>query len=181
MLGPRPSSVQERTAYEWRRKLQRDYSYAQACAEDLQKKAKREVERIVGATEVGVRGGRCCLVVHVDGITLEVTAPTAETFSHGGPGGKENKLALGPGEYITSMEAHPGRLKPRALFPKRPTVEVEVSEDDDFDAALLPEDSWEPDAVNDEYEVERILDLRWTKRTRTSRRIRHSIGWCIYR
>ncbi|POM73356.1 Reverse transcriptase [Phytophthora palmivora] len=41
MLGPRPSSVQERTAYEWRRKLQRDYSYAQACAEDLQKKAKR--------------------------------------------------------------------------------------------------------------------------------------------
>jgi hypothetical protein len=41
MLGPRPSSIQERTAYEWRRKMQRDYSYAQACAEDLQRKAKR--------------------------------------------------------------------------------------------------------------------------------------------
>ncbi|GMF45601.1 unnamed protein product [Phytophthora fragariaefolia] len=41
MLGPKPSSVPERSAYEWRRKMQRDYSYAQACAEDLQKKAKQ--------------------------------------------------------------------------------------------------------------------------------------------
>ncbi|OWY92339.1 reverse transcriptase, partial [Phytophthora megakarya] len=30
MLGPKPSGVVKRTAYEWRRKLQRDYSYAQA-------------------------------------------------------------------------------------------------------------------------------------------------------
>ncbi|POM65522.1 Reverse transcriptase [Phytophthora palmivora] len=42
MLGPKPSTTQERTAYEWRRKMQRDYSYAVACAEDLQKKAKRD-------------------------------------------------------------------------------------------------------------------------------------------
>ncbi|OWY92398.1 LOW QUALITY PROTEIN: reverse transcriptase, partial [Phytophthora megakarya] len=41
MLGPKPSSVPERSAYEWRRKLQREYSYALACAEDLQKKAKK--------------------------------------------------------------------------------------------------------------------------------------------
>ncbi|OWZ06782.1 reverse transcriptase [Phytophthora megakarya] len=41
MLGPKPSSVPERSAYEWRRKLQRKYSYALACAEDLQKKAKK--------------------------------------------------------------------------------------------------------------------------------------------
>ncbi|KAE9050858.1 hypothetical protein PR001_g1969, partial [Phytophthora rubi] len=41
MLGPRPSSVQEKTAYEWRRKFQRDYSYALACAEDLQVQAKK--------------------------------------------------------------------------------------------------------------------------------------------
>ncbi|OWZ15668.1 hypothetical protein PHMEG_00010638 [Phytophthora megakarya] len=39
MLSPKPSTVQERTALEWRRKMQRDYSYALACAEDLQKKA----------------------------------------------------------------------------------------------------------------------------------------------
>ncbi|KAE9277199.1 hypothetical protein PR003_g28853, partial [Phytophthora rubi] len=41
MLGPRTSSVQEKTAYEWRRKFQRDYSYALACAEDLQVQAKK--------------------------------------------------------------------------------------------------------------------------------------------
>ncbi|OWY93433.1 hypothetical protein PHMEG_00037179 [Phytophthora megakarya] len=32
--------VAERTAYEWRRKLQRDYDYAHTCAAELQKKAK---------------------------------------------------------------------------------------------------------------------------------------------
>ncbi|OWY95206.1 reverse transcriptase, partial [Phytophthora megakarya] len=41
ILGPTPSSVPERTAYEWRRKVQRDYSYAKACAEDLQNQARR--------------------------------------------------------------------------------------------------------------------------------------------
>ncbi|POM74707.1 Reverse transcriptase, partial [Phytophthora palmivora] len=40
MLGPRPSTLPERTAYEWRRKFQRDYSYALACAKELQRKAK---------------------------------------------------------------------------------------------------------------------------------------------
>ncbi|OWZ02092.1 hypothetical protein PHMEG_00026406 [Phytophthora megakarya] len=41
MLGPKPSSLPERTAYEWRRKFQRDYGYVRACAWELQKKAKR--------------------------------------------------------------------------------------------------------------------------------------------
>ncbi|KAF1785506.1 hypothetical protein GQ600_25039 [Phytophthora cactorum] len=49
---------------------------------------------------------------------------------------------------------------------------VEVSEDDDFDAVWLAEDSWEADNPNDEYDVEKILDLRWTKRTRTSKKTR---------
>ncbi|KAG1711010.1 hypothetical protein DVH05_013730 [Phytophthora capsici] len=47
----------------------------------------------------------------VDGVTLEVSAPIAETFTHGGPGGTENKLVLEKGEYITSMEAHWGQKK----------------------------------------------------------------------
>ncbi|OWZ06660.1 reverse transcriptase, partial [Phytophthora megakarya] len=42
--SPKPSTVQERTALEWRRKMQRDYSYAIACAEDLQKKEKHRVK-----------------------------------------------------------------------------------------------------------------------------------------
>jgi hypothetical protein len=49
---------------------------------------------------------------------------------------------------------HVSRLKPRALFPDRPTTEVEVAEEDDFDAALLPEDVSEPDESQSIYEVE---------------------------
>ncbi|ETO76975.1 hypothetical protein F444_07842 [Phytophthora nicotianae P1976] len=45
----------------------------------------------------------------VDGLTLEVTGPTAATFSHGGDGGDPHTLTLGAGEYITSMEAHWGK------------------------------------------------------------------------
>ncbi|GMF14647.1 unnamed protein product [Phytophthora fragariaefolia] len=46
MLGPKPSSIPERTAFEWRRKMQRQYGYAIACVEDLQKKAKRQRSEI---------------------------------------------------------------------------------------------------------------------------------------
>ncbi|EGZ15941.1 hypothetical protein PHYSODRAFT_508902 [Phytophthora sojae] len=49
----------------------------------------------------------------VDGLTLEVSGPTAQTFTHGGPGGKETKLALKKGEYITSMEVHWGQKSGR--------------------------------------------------------------------
>ncbi|KAF4142197.1 Jacalin-like lectin domain [Phytophthora infestans] len=49
----------------------------------------------------------------VDGISLEVTAPKAATFSHGGSGGKANTLTLAKEEYITSMEAHWGEKKGR--------------------------------------------------------------------
>ncbi|KAG3119594.1 hypothetical protein PI124_g2253 [Phytophthora idaei] len=45
----------------------------------------------------------------VDGLTLEISAPTAQTFTHGGTGGTDNTLTLGAGEYITSMEAHWGQ------------------------------------------------------------------------
>ncbi|KAK1928984.1 Ribonuclease HI [Phytophthora citrophthora] len=83
--------------------------------------------------------------------------------------------------YRVNPWVHVSRLKPRALFPRRPTMELEIPEDDDFDAALLPEDSWEPDTENDEYEVEKILDTRWSKRTRTSRRLReYLVKWKGY-
>ncbi|OWY90204.1 hypothetical protein PHMEG_00041779 [Phytophthora megakarya] len=46
---------------------------------------------------------------------------------------------------------------------------------------LLPEDSWEPDIAQDEYEVEEILEFRWIKRTRTSKRSReYLIKWKGY-
>ncbi|KAE9008256.1 hypothetical protein PF011_g10774 [Phytophthora fragariae] len=45
----------------------------------------------------------------VDGLKLQVSAPKEMTFTHGGTGGKANTLALEPGEYITTMEAHWGQ------------------------------------------------------------------------
>ncbi|OWZ14236.1 hypothetical protein PHMEG_00012328 [Phytophthora megakarya] len=70
-----------------------------------------------------------------------------------------------------------GQLKPRLVFPKRPTVEVDVADDDSV-AALLPEVSWEPDSSNDGLEVESIQDVRWVKRTRTARRPReYLVKW----
>ncbi|POM60875.1 hypothetical protein PHPALM_30209 [Phytophthora palmivora] len=144
MLGPRPSTLPERTAYEWRRKFQRDYSYALACAEELQRKAKR------ARSEEQTRKWR------------ELS----------------DRLKAG---YRVNPWVHISRLKPRAIFPRRPKVEVEVEDDDDFDAALLPEDSWEPDNANDEYEVESIQDVRWVKRTRTSKRSReYLVKWKGY-
>ncbi|OWZ05932.1 LOW QUALITY PROTEIN: hypothetical protein PHMEG_00021890 [Phytophthora megakarya] len=88
------------------------------------------------------------------------------------------KLKIPGTGYRVNPWVHISRLKPRALFPKRPTSEIRVSEEGGFDAALLPEDSWEPDTTQDEYEVEEILDLRWIKRTRTSKRSReYLIKW----
>ncbi|POM79363.1 Hypothetical protein PHPALM_2991, partial [Phytophthora palmivora] len=91
------------------------------------------------------------------------------------------KLKVEDSGYRVNPWVHISRLKPRAIFPRRPKVEVEVEDDDDFDAALLPEDSWEPDNANDEYEVESIQDVRWVKRTRTSKRSReYLVKWKGY-
>ncbi|POM66402.1 Hypothetical protein PHPALM_17741, partial [Phytophthora palmivora] len=55
-------------------------------------------------SSVTIRAGE-----RVDGLTVQVSAPKEMTFTHGGTGGKENTLALGPGEYITSLEAYVGK------------------------------------------------------------------------
>ncbi|GMF81554.1 unnamed protein product [Phytophthora fragariaefolia] len=148
MLGPKPSSIPEHPAFEWRRKMQRQYGYAIACAEDLQKKAKRQ------RSEIQTKKWK------------ELSERLKSEFEKG------DSLKVTDSGYRVNPWVHVSRHKPRALFAKRPTVEIEVAEDDDFDAALLPEDSWEPDSERNEYEVEKILDLRWSKRTRTSRRTR---------
>ncbi|OWZ15385.1 reverse transcriptase [Phytophthora megakarya] len=70
------------------------------------------------------------------------------------------KLKVQDTGYRVEPCVHISRLKPRALFPKRPSLRIDVSEEDAFDAALLPEDSWESDSAYQEYKVEEIVDLR---------------------
>ncbi|OWY98717.1 hypothetical protein PHMEG_00030451 [Phytophthora megakarya] len=58
---------------------------------------------------------------------------------------------------------------------------MDIPDDDAFDAALLHEDSWEPDEGSGEYEVEAILDVRRVTQTRTSRRVKeYLVKWKGY-
>ncbi|OWZ20211.1 hypothetical protein PHMEG_0005386, partial [Phytophthora megakarya] len=85
------------------------------------------------------------------------------------------KLKIDGTGYRVNRWVHVGRLKPQALSPRRPVDEITLDANDSLDAELLPEYRWEEDNQNDGYEVERILDLRWTKRTGISRRTREYI------
>ncbi|KAF1784269.1 Chromo domain [Phytophthora cactorum] len=51
----------------------------------------------------------------------------------------------------------------------------------DFDVELLPEDSWEPDRLAGEFEVEAILDDRMPLSTSTERSVREfKVKWVGY-
>ncbi|OWY90744.1 hypothetical protein PHMEG_00040987 [Phytophthora megakarya] len=172
MLGPKPSSVPERSAYEWRRNLQ---------PEDLQKKAKKM--RSDEQTRKWLEPSERVKAGFEKGDFVWLYIPKVQT-------GLSRKLAYmwhGPFRideirddfrvkqkvkdtgYRVNPWVHISRLKPKVVFPKRPTVEVDVADNDDFNAALLPEDSWEPDSSNDVFEVESIQDVRWVKTARRSR------------
>ena len=93
------------------------------------------------------------------------------------------KLKLAGTGYRFHPWVHVSRLKGRREHPCKPTERPEeVAEDADLDAALLPEDSWDADESQGVYEVEKILDVRWQKETRTSKSIKHYlVRWKGYR
>ncbi|OWZ14920.1 reverse transcriptase [Phytophthora megakarya] len=180
MLGSKPSSLPERTAYEWRRKFQRDYGYARACAQDLQKKAKRlrseaqtrkwrELsERLKSGFE---RGDAVWLYIP------KVQSGLSRKLAHlwHGPfrideGEVENRRNWISRESLGTRKSSEATID-----------EITLYENDDLEAELLPEDSWEANNQDGEYEGEQILDLRWNKRTRTSRRTReYLVKWKGY-
>jgi hypothetical protein len=98
------------------------------------------------------------------------------------------------GEYMCELDTegtgfrfnpkvHISKLKPVRLFPDRPTLELTLSEEDrfDFDEALLPEDSWEPDPAQQIYEVETILERRIHRPLRLGRRrVQYKVKWKGY-
>ena len=81
------------------------------------------------------------------------------------------RLEVAGTEYRLFPVVHVSKLKPIRAFPDRPqhTLANEGTERFDFDEALLPEDSWEGRLSEDEFEVERIADLRTGRRTRYGR------------
>ncbi|GMF49733.1 unnamed protein product [Phytophthora fragariaefolia] len=82
-------------------------------------------------------------------------------------------------------EVHVSRLKAVKEFGDRPKVRLtrELTDEArlDFDEELLPEDSWEPDSLAGEYEVESILDDRRPMETSTRRSVREFlVKWVGY-
>ena len=80
-------------------------------------------------------------------------------------------------------KVHVSKLKPVRTFPDRPATELMLPEENrfDFDEALLPEDSWEPDPGQQMYEVEEILERRVTRKLRLGRRrVQYKVKWKGY-
>ncbi|KAE9327498.1 hypothetical protein PR003_g15998 [Phytophthora rubi] len=193
MLGPRPTGLDQKTAYECRRGVQRQYEYAQAWAKDLQAqaKAKRSEAQTKIWQELSERLKKGFAVGDAVWLYLARVQPElTKKFAHlwHGPfriletsDDFRCKLKIEGSGYKLYPWVDVSRLKPRALFPDRPTEEVEVAEEDDFDAALLAEDVDSPDEAQSEHEVESIQDVGWVKRTRTSKRVReYLVKWKGY-
>ena len=66
---------------------------------------------------------------------------------------------------------HIFELKRVNTYPDRPRNQLNVEEADrlDFDEAMLPEDSWERILNEDEFEAEKIMDVRSGIKTRFGR------------
>jgi hypothetical protein len=93
------------------------------------------------------------------------------------------RLEIAGTEYRLFPIVHLSKLKPVRLFPDRPYLALTVDEAErfDFDEALLPEDSWQGDLREGEYEVERIGDVRTGRRTRYGRALREfKVFWKGY-
>ncbi|POM67649.1 Reverse transcriptase [Phytophthora palmivora] len=69
------------------------------------------------------------------------------------------------------------KIKSVRQFPDRPQIRLTIPNQDryDFDEALLPEDSWIRDLDNNEYEVEKIVDMLSGRRTRYERTLREFV------
>ena len=86
-------------------------------------------------------------------------------------------------KYRFHPRIHVSRLKSYYEEKNRPTNELCINEDErfDFDEQLLPEDSFQPNEINNEYEVEEILDRRTLKKTRQGKRIvEYLVKWIGY-
>ncbi|KAG3156195.1 hypothetical protein PC128_g21924 [Phytophthora cactorum] len=72
------------------------------------------------------------------------------------------RLETGGTEYRLFPVVLVSKLKLVNEYPDRPRARITVNDSDrvDFDEILLPEDSWTPDLGQDEFEIEKITDMR---------------------
>ena len=75
---------------------------------------------------------------------------------------------------------HISELKRVKIFPDRPGNQLNVEEAGllDFDEVMLPEDIWERPSDENEFEVDKIMDVRSGRKTYFGRIQRHYLVQC---
>ena len=81
------------------------------------------------------------------------------------------RLEIAGTPYRLFPVVHISKLKQVRNFSDRPTNTLKIPEEDrvDFDEAILPEDSWEGELEDEEFEVEKIADVRSERKIRFER------------
>ncbi|KAG3231811.1 hypothetical protein PI124_g23095 [Phytophthora idaei] len=191
-------SGRQSDALAWRRDVNRQHEIALTIAKDYQAAEKqrwaKEHNEALSRLEKGAvphQGGE---ERSADGLEASpstkdaVESPAKSLFEIG----SRTWLYMEPVEPgLTKKLAHrwrgPFRIKRKAVneFPSRPRTRLthNVTEESrlDFDEELLPEDSWEPDRLAGEFEVEAILDDRMPLSTSTERSVREfKVKWVGY-
>ncbi|GMF29828.1 unnamed protein product [Phytophthora lilii] len=125
MMGDVPRDVQLQQAYEWRLKVQRQVEYARAWARDLQAKAKtkRAREHNQRWKQLSDQLKEGCEVSN----SVWLITEKGSDFRY--------QLQVEGTDYKFYAWVHVSRLKPRVMFPERPTETMDIPEDDDFDAS----------------------------------------------
>ncbi|KAJ0401147.1 hypothetical protein P43SY_004354 [Pythium insidiosum] len=187
MPAPAPRSRNTLDAYAWRLRAQRQHQYVQAWARDLQRQTEqrradqrtRAWEELADRFKTGLEVGNQ-VWLHLARTQPGLTRKLAHQW-HGPLSVTETIESSSPRTRVYPW-VHIGRLKPRVSWHDRPGDDVETdpgNDDDDLDAALLPEDSWQPDEEAGEYAVEELRDVRWVSSgTRSGRR--HKEKWQGY-
>ena len=81
------------------------------------------------------------------------------------------RLEIAGTPYRLFPVVHISKLKRVRRLPDRPKMRLDVGESErfDFDETMLPEDSWKHSFVSDEFEVEKIMNVRSGRKTRYGR------------
>ena len=169
--------TRDRDPKRWRYSIQRQYQRARSAVNDqlrlaIQERADRHNEDVdPHEIEVGTQ-----VWLYLDRVKEGYAKKLAHMWH--GPfrvadicGDHAVKLEIAGTPYRLFPIVHLSKLKKVKTFPGRPKDQLTIDETDrlDFDEALLPEDSWENDLEEGEYEVEEILDVRSGRKTRYGR------------
>uniref|UniRef100_A0AAV1VIB7 Chromo domain-containing protein n=1 Tax=Peronospora matthiolae TaxID=2874970 RepID=A0AAV1VIB7_9STRA len=171
------TGTRDRDPKRWRYKIQRQYQRARSAVNDrlqaaIQERADRHNEDLEPhEIEVGAQ-----VWLYLDRVKEGYAKKLAHMWH--GPfrvadvcGDHAVKLEIAGTPYRLFPIVHISKLKQVKTFPERPKDQLTIEESDrlDFDEALLPEDSWDGDLEEGEYEVEAILDVRSGRKTRYGR------------